>query len=303
MNEQQVYVGVDVAWAKACRRVSNDVAGRKQIVQWLGQINGSVQVICEASGGYERGLIAVLQRHKIRVSLVQASRVRQFARASGIWAKTDRIDAEVLPAFGEAIKPAALASPRSVQQAKLRELDSQRRHLTSLLVAEENRQAQMSDRAVLALNKRFMGQIQKQIEQIDRLIKRLIDESEELSDRAKKLTAIAGVGARTAALLLAQMPELGELNRREAAALAELAPFNRDSGNMRGKRTIFGGRRAVRTGLYMAALVASRHNPILAAFYQRLCATGKPRKLALTATMRQLLLVLNSSLKPDQIYA
>ena len=309
MSEAKVYCGVDVAkasldvaWGRERRRVSNDVEGRKQLVKWFGQIAGAVQVICEASGGYERGLIQALQRHKINVSLVQASRVRQFARASGIWAKTDRIDATVLCAFGEAIKPEVMAAARP-QQEKLRELESQRRHLTSLLVAEGNRRAQLSDRAVLSSIKRLMTQIQKQIDSIDLLIKELIDESAELSGKARKLTAIKGVGARTAALLLAQMPELGELNRREAAALAGLAPFNRDSGVMRGKRTIFGGRRAVRNGLYMAALVATRHNPILAAFYQRLCAAGKPRKLALIATMRKLLLVLNSALKPLPNYA
>ena len=128
-------------------------------------------------------------------------------------------------------------------------------------------------------------------------------QSQELAAKAAKLTAISAVGARTAALLLAQMPELGELNRREVAALAGVAPFNRDSGKLRGKRTIFGGRRAVRTGLYMAALVAARHNPILRAFYQRLRSGGKPAKLALTATMRKLLIVLNSALKPDPIIA
>jgi transposase len=127
--------------------------------------------------------------------------------------------------------------------------------------------------------------------------------SQELSAKAEKLTAISGVGPRTAALLLAQMPELGQLNRREVAALVGVAPFNRDSGKLRGKRTIFGGRRHVRHGLYMAALVAARHNPILRAFYRRLRAAGKPAKLALTATMRKLLIVLNSSLKPDPIYA
>jgi transposase len=140
--------------------------------------------------------------------------------------------------------------------------------------------------------------VQKQITQLDALIKTLLDQSETLSAKAQKLTAIVGVGPRTAALLLAQMPELGKLNRREAAALAGLAPFNRDSGTLHGKRAIFGGRRAVRTGLYMATLVAARHNPILSTFYQRLRAAGKPPKLALTATMRKLLLVLNSTLKP-----
>src|SRR6266508_3369172 len=153
------------------------------------------------------------------------------------------------------------------------------------------------------LNRRLIKQIKKQIEQLNLLIQEQIKASPELSTKAEKLTAISGVGPRTAALLLAQMPELGQLNRREVAAFVGVAPFNRDSGKWRGKRTIFGGRRHVRHGLYMAALVAARHNPILRAFYQRLRAAGKPAKLALTATMRKLLIVLNSALKPDPIYA
>jgi transposase len=149
----------------------------------------------------------------------------------------------------------------------------------------------------------LIKQIKKQIERLDLLIKEHIAASSELSRKAEKLTAISGVGQRTAALLLAQLPELGQLNRREVAALVGVAPFNRDSGKMRGKRMIHGGRRYVRHGLYMAALVAARHNPILRNFYQRLRAAGKPAKLALTATMRKLLIVLNSSLKPSPIYA
>jgi transposase len=153
------------------------------------------------------------------------------------------------------------------------------------------------------LNRSLINQLKKQIERLDLLIEEHIEQSPELSAKAAKLTSISGVGARTAALLLAQLPELGELNRREVAALVGVAPFNRDSGRMRGKRTIYGGRRPVRQGLYMAALVAARHNPILRNFYQRLRAAGKPAKLALTATMRKLLIVLNSALKPDLKYA
>ena len=311
MKEQAVYVGVDVAkayldvaWAGQSRRVPNDVLGRNALVKHLGQIagDGDVQVICEASGGYERGLLQALQGAGMKVSLVQASRVRQFARASGILAKTDCIDARLLCGFGQAIRPEAMARLQP-QQEKLREWESQRRHLSALLVAEQNRLAQLTDKTLLKLSQRLIEQVKKQITQIDLLVQQLIEQSEELSAKARRLTAISGVGPRTAALLLAQMPELGELNRRQAAALAGLAPFNRESGNTRGKRAIFGGRRAVRCGLYMAALVATRHNPILANFYQRLRAAGKPPKLALTATMRKLLIVLNSALKTDPLPA
>lgn len=309
MKEQKVYVGIDVAkanldvaWAEESWRVTNDAAGRSALVKRLSQIGGSVQVICEASGGYERGLLQALHRSAIKVSLVQATRVRQYARASGIWAKTDSIDAGLLCRFGQAIHPTA-TPPLDPQQEQLRELETQRRHLSRLLVAQKNRSAQLTQSALLKLSKSLRHQIQKQLDTIDRLIGQLIAQSDELSAKAQKLTAVTGVGPRTAALLLAQMPELGELNRREAAALAGLAPFNRDSGTARGKRAIFGGRRAVRSGLYMAALVATRHNPILADFYHRLRSAGKPPKLALTATMRKLLIVLNSALKTDPLLA
>jgi transposase len=300
----KVYVGIDIAQehldaavGKAERRFGNDAKGVSRLAGWLRQRGAEVQVICEASGGYERRLVQGLQAEGIAVSLVQASRVRQFARASGWWAKTDQIDARLLSAFGEALQPA----PRrawSPEQEKLCELDRQRRHLGRLLVMEENRAAQLEQKELRRLQQRLIGQIKRELAQVDLFIEKLIAGSAALAAKAEKLTAVSGVGKRTAALLLAQMPELGELNRGQAAALAGVAPFNRDSGKLCGRRAIYGGRRAVRSGLYMAALVAARYNPILREFYQRLRAAGKPPKLALTAVMRKLLLVLNSALKP-----
>ena len=216
---------------------------------------------------------------------------------AGILAKTDKIDAKVLAAFGSAIQPEP-TSPLSVEQKRLRQYEAQRRHLSRILVAEENRLAQLSCTELRTLSRSLISKIKNQIKTLDRRIGELIAQDQTLCDKAQKLTAISGVGARTAALLLAQMPELGQLNRRQAAALAGLAPFNHDSGSIRGKRAIFGGRRALRSGLYMAALSAARFNPILSRFYQRLRAKGKPHKLALTAVMRKLLLALNHSLKP-----
>jgi transposase len=309
VKEELVYCGVDiaklfldVAIGNEKRRLANDPTGHRQLIKWLKEVEGPVQVICEPSGGYERALVQAFVRGQIKVSLVQANRVRQFARASGILAKTDRIDARVLCAFGAAMRPPTL-SASNLEQQQLRELESQRRHLTHLLVMEQNRGARLGDSCVRRLNRRLIRQIKKQIEQLDLLVQQHIQRSQELSTKAEKLTAISGVGARTAALLLAQMPELGQLNRREVAALVGVAPFNRDSGKLRGKRTIYGGRRPVRHGLYMCAVVAARHNPILRAFYLRLRAAGKPAKVALTATMRKLLIVLNSALKPEPGYA
>ena len=310
MKQTIVYIGIDVAkahldvaWQKRLRRFDNDKAGRATLVKWIKQKQSDpVQVICEASGGYEQELLEALAEAALAVSLVQATRVRQYARAAGILAKTDKVDARVVARFGAAMRPEP-TSPRSAAQKLLRELESQRRHLSDLLVAEQNRLEQLHDEKLRGLARALMGTIKKQIARIDARITTLIMQDQELCQKAQKLTSVKGVGERTAALLLAQMPELGTLNRREAAALAGLAPFNRDSGTMRGKRTIFAGRRAVRRGLYMAALVASRRNPILSNFYRRLRTKDKPHKVALTAVMRKLLLALNQALTPTQSFA
>ena len=309
MKEEKVYVGIDVAkghldlaWEATSWRVSNDSRGHGQLVERLAKMEPCAHVICEASGGYERALLLALERGGIDFSLVQASRVRQYARACGLLAKTDAIDARLLARFGQAIAPRPSKTLPAAQR-HLRELEDHRRHLVRLLVAQQNRRAQLSNKTLLALNHRLTTQLRKQIAQIEALLGASIEQNQELAAKARKLTAIVGVGPRTATLLLAQMPELGQLNRRQAAALAGLAPFNRDSGSLAGKRAIVGGRRAVRCGLYMAALVAARRNPILAPFYQRLRHAGKPPKLALTATMRKLLIVLNSALKTDPLPA
>jgi transposase len=310
MKQTKVYVGIDVAkahldvaWEQTHWRVSNDARGHRALVKRLEKVSAaSIHVICEASGGYERALLLALERGGIDFSLIQASRVRQYARACGLLAKTDAIDAQLLARFGQAIAPPP-SKVLSPAQRQLRELEDHRRHLVRLLVGQENRRAGLSNKTLLRLNARLSMQLRKQIAQIEALLNASIEQDRELSTKARKLTAIVGVGARTATLLLAQMPELGQLNRREAAALAGLAPFNRDSGSHQGKRAIFGGRRAVRCGLYMAALVAARRNPILAPFYQRLRSAGKPPKLALTATMRKLLIVLNTTLKTDPLPA
>ncbi len=310
MKQLIVYIGIDVAkahldvaWAEQSRRFNNDKVGRATLVKWIKQKqSGPVQVICEASGGYEQDLLEALAEAALVVSLVQATRVRQYARAAGILAKTDKVDARVLARFGAAMRPEP-TSPRSAAQKLLRELESQRRHLSDLLVAEQNRIEQLHDEKLRGLARTLLGTIKKQIARIDARIATVITQDQGLCQKAQKLTGVKGVGERTAALLLAQMPELGTLNRREAAALAGLAPFNRDSGTMRGKRTIFAGRRAVRRGLYMAALVASRRNPILADFCRRLRTKDKPHKVALTAVMRKLLLALNQALASTQSFA
>lgn len=304
MKQSVVYIGVDiakahldVAWEQQCRRFPNDKDGRIALVAWIKQSAEAVQLICEASGGYEQGLLETLEQNDLKVSLVQAHRVRQYARAAGILSKSDQIDARVLSAFGVAMQPKP-TSPRSTEQKRLRDYEAQRRHLNKMLVAEQNRLAQLRCRELQRLSRSLMSKLKKQIAIIDAGIAKVIGADQELQLKAQKLISLTGIGQRTAALVLAQMPELGQLNRGQAAALGGLAPFNRDSGTLRGKRAIFGGRRALRSGLYMAALVAAHRHHVLSQFYQRLRAKGKPHKLALTAVRRKLLLLLNHTLKP-----
>jgi transposase len=205
VKEQLVYLGIDIAksYLDAAvgseeRRFSNDTIGHRELIKWVKQVKAPVQVICESSGGYERALVQGLARARIKISLVQANRVRQFARAAGILAKTDRIDAELLCEFGKVMRPQTVTAAK-LEQEHLRELESQRRHLTHLLVMEQNRGARVSDAAVQRLNRSLTSQIKKQIDQLDLLIKEHIQRSQELSAKAEKLTVISGVGARTAA--------------------------------------------------------------------------------------------------------
>jgi transposase len=305
MKEAVVYVGVDVAkshldidWLGQARVVPNDPEGIKNLSGWMRACESQAHVICEASGGYERALVKALQQDKHQVSLVQATRVRRYAQAKGILAKTDRIDAKVLSAFGYAIQ-SQQAPSLSTQKAcpKLREAEAQRRHLTQLLAWEKTYSAQLIELSSRRLSATLQRTLKQQIDKLETRIAQLIARDPLLARKAQALTSIKALGQRTAALLLAQMPELGTLNRNQISALAGLAPFADDSGTRRGQRYIRGGRRSVRSGLYMAALVATRFNPILSGFYRRLRQNGKPPKVALTATMRKLLIAANSILK------
>ena len=202
-----------------------------------------MQVICESSGGYERALVQALGASASQNQFGASQPGTAICASGWNFGQDDRIDAEVLCEFGKVMRPQTVTAAK-LEQEQLRELESQRRHLTHLLVMEQNRGARLSDASVQRLNRSLIDQIKKQIEQLDLLVQQgRSKHRQELSTKAEKLTAISGVGARTAALLLAQMPELGELNRREVAALVGVAPFNRDSGRMRGKRAIYGGRR------------------------------------------------------------
>ena len=302
-----VYAGVDIGKAMLdlslagqppCRH-PNDAAGIAALLESLRKLPQPVQVICEPSGGYERDLLAALWAAGLAVSLVHAARVRAFARAQGLQAKTDPIDAVVLREFGELLHPKTLAAP-SPQRERLAALVQRREQLVNLLSMEEQRQAQTRDAVVQQMGKRLLRELGQQIEEMDALIAAQITADATLKSQSERMQQVKGIGPVTASTLLAELPELGTLSRNESGALAGLAPYNRDSGAHCGRRTIRGGRVRVRRVLYMAATVAARFNPILKVFYDRLVQAGKPKKLALTAVMRKLIVLLNHLLKYPQ---
>ena len=289
---------VSLAGQPPCRH-PNDAAGIAALITALKKLPQPVQVICEPSGGYERDLLAALWAAGLAVSLVHAARVRAFARAQGRLAKTDPIDAVVLREFGELLRPGTLAAP-SPERERLAALVQRREQLVNLLSMEDQRLAQTRDAVVQKMSGRLLKELQTQIDQMDKLIAAQIAADVTLKGQSERLQQVQGVGPVTATTLLAELPELGTLSRNESGALAGVAPYNQDSGAHRGRRTIRGGRVKVRRVLYMAALVASRFNPILKTFYDRLVAAGKPKKVALVAVMRKLIVLLNHVLKNPQ---
>ena len=297
------YVGIDVAKAtldvattQSHAVFTRDRLGLDRLVAWLRRLEPAVHVVLEASGGYEREVVAWLLAHDFAVSLVNAAWVRNFARSQGRLAKTDRIDARVLVDFAVANAP-RLTAPVSPAQQKLTDLVRARQQLVAVRTLLQNQLEHTRERLARRSQEELVALTNTRLLRLEKAIAGLIAETAALKAKAQKLTAVRGIGPTTAALLLAELPELGTLSKAEAAALAGLAPRNHDSGAFRGQRHIAGGRPAVRTGLWMPTLVATQHNPILKAFYQRLRAKGKPAKVALTATARKLLIYLNSLLK------
>jgi len=306
MSSPLVYVGMDIAKATLdlyaplgprpqSRQFTNNSVGHRALVRWLQKL-GSVHIVCEATGGYERAVVTALQQATIAVSVVNPRRARDFARAQGRLAKTDRLDAQVLAEFGQRLQPAATPVP-SAAQRQLAELVSRRQQLQQLRVAENNRLEHTTHPAVRRQLQRHLVGLDRQLDQLDAWISALVAAEPWLAHKVARLCTVVGVGQITAVVLLATMPELGTLNRRQAAALAGVAPFNRDSGPRRGHRLIGGGRAVARRALYMAALVGAFANPRFQVFYQRLIAAGKAPKVALVAVMRKLIILLNQLLK------
>jgi len=297
-----IYTGLDIAklnlqlhLAGRIHDLPNTAAGHRRLLKLLTAQPG-VHVVCEATGGYEREVVAALHTASVSVSVLNPARVRHFARATGQRAKTDDLDAAVLSAYGQALQPKPTA-PRTEQEQQLAELIRRRVQVLEVLVAQRQQAERLTLPALRRQAQSLVRRLERDVAQIEAQLKELRTHAVTLDARVQKLEAITGVGAITALGVLAELPELGTLNRRQAAALAGLAPHPRESGQWHGRRSIGGGRAPVRRALYMAALVAAHSNRQLKEFYQRLRAAGKPAKVALTAVMRKLIVLMNHILK------
>ena len=308
MEQHAIYAGIDVAKASvdvAIRpggdrcKVSNDQVGIAALVVQMQQLN-PVALVMEASGGLELPLVAALAAASLPVVAFYPRQVRDFAKATGVvrqadQAKTDSLDAAVLAQFAEALRP-PWRPLRDADTQVLNSLVTRRQQVVTMLVAERNR---LSGAAVTVRPsiEAHIALLKQELDDLDQNLRQTLRQSPVWREKDDLLRSVPGIGNQTSLTLLAYLPELGTLNRRQIAALVGVAPFNRDSGTLRGKRTVWGGRARVRTALYMGAMVASRFNPVIRDFYQRLLSAGKPKKLALTACMRKLLIILKSMLK------
>lgn len=303
MSQPPVYCGIDIAKptldAFLCGQrlhEQNTAAGHCRILAWVDSIHPGAAIVCEATGGFERAMIAAAQKAGYTTHVVQPGRVRQFANAMGALAKTDKIDASIIARFAAAGLPQPQLPATPVQE-RLAALVGFQQQITLKSVELKNQMSMFTDPLVKAGAARLLKAYKKESAQIDKALAKLLAADAALREKVDKLTAFQGVGATTAFSLLAHLPELGTLSDAKITALAGLAPYNNDSGAFKGKRSIRGGRGPVRKSLYMASLSAIRHNPVLAPFYKRLRAAGKVGKVALTAVMRKLLIALNSCLR------
>jgi transposase len=299
------YVGIDVSQATldvaleggATWQVANDGPGVAALVAQLTAAAVAL-VVLEATGVYHHCVTSALAAAGLPVAVVNPRQVRDFARSTGQLAKTDRLDAQVLARFAAVVQPAVRPLPEAATQ-ELRVLLDRRRQLIDMLVAEKNR-ALVARRAVQPSLRKHIGYLTREIAATERALDTQIRASPVWRETDDLLRSTPGVGPQTALTLIADLPELGQLDRRQIAALAGLAPLAHDSGTQRGRRHCWGGRAKVRTVLFMATVAATRCNPVIRAFYLRLRAAGKPTKVALTACMRRLLTILNTMVKNNE---
>lgn len=306
----EVFIGVDVSKDRldvhilpdaAAFSTARSPAGIADLIDRIGALKPRL-IALEATGGLERVVVAALAGAGLPVIAINPRQIRDFARSTGKLAKTDALDAAVIARFAQAVRPEL--RPLMSEEAKaLNELVTRRRQVIEMMVAERNRRRLVRARPVLKSIDRVIAALKKQLADLDHDIGERVRETPAWREKEDLIKSVPGVGDQTARTLIAALPELGELDRRQIAALVGVAPINRDSGAMRGKRMIAGGRADVRSVVYMATLVGVRHNPVLKAFYARLRAAGKPAKVAIVAAMRKLITILNAMLKSKTAWA
>jgi transposase len=303
------FIGIDVAKAKLdiasgpdqpVETIANDTVAISELIKKLPKPKAAL-VVVEATGGYEKQLVLELVEAGHIVSVVNPRQVRDFAKAIGVLAKTDKIDARVIARFGQQVRPRAYVKTHE-KQGELDQLVTRRRQLIGLRTSEKNRQQQADSKDVAKSISRTLDHLRKDIRRIDEAIRKLVQSDDQWKDRAELLESTPGVGEVTSTTLIAELPELGDLNRGQISALVGVAPFNCESGTMRGKRMIFGGRKSVRDVLYMAAMSAMQFNPAIRCFSKRLKDQGKPHKVVVTACMRKLLVILNTMVKENKTW-
>jgi transposase len=306
-SNHQNYVGIDVASQKldvydsagqTHTVIDNSVQPIAAWVQRLKRLPGPTLVIVEATGGYENALVDALHHAQIDVAVVNPLQIRNFAKGCGLLEKTDKIDAFIIACFGQVVGPDP-RQPPTENAKKLRALNRRRAQILEQLGSERRRLQQTSDEETIQWIKRSIRFYQSQQKEVEVRMAELL-KCPEFCEKAERLQSVPGVGPATVGTLLAELPELGQINKREIAKLVGVAPIAKDSGTRNGRRSTSAGRSTVRKVLYMAALVATRHNQILKAFYQRMLIKGKPKKVALVAVMRKLLVILNTMLKNHQ---
>jgi transposase len=300
-------IGVDIAKAKLDVAFHDETINVKNtekdiLSKLIGRIDSeSTIVVMEATGGYEERLVSLLHQHGISLAVVNPRRVRDFAKGIGIDAKTDPIDAGVIAFYGRVVKPAPQLA-KSDEEKKLKALVERRRQLLDLIGQENNRLQQTADREIEKYIRKSLEALKKQLKSIDARLAKCVQQDTANERKIEIMGSVKGIGPVAISTFLAELPELGELNRAEIAKLVGVAPMNNDTGQRSGKRRTMGGRSYVRRVLYMATLVATRFNPQIKSFYQRLLAKGKEKKVALVAAMRKLLTILNTLIKKDELW-
>lgn len=305
-TSSETYVGIDVSkdrldvavlGERQEKQVSNTQKGIAELVQWMLELQPEL-IVVEATGGYQRAVVEALFHAGLCVAVVNPARARQFARASGLLAKTDKLDAQVLAVFGERMQPKPYTG-KSEAEKHLGALLVRRKQVEEMLKAEQNRLRTTSPSLKSSVEQVILC-LKEQKKRLDEQIQQFLQEQQAWQEQTEILGSAPGVGPVTTATLLAELPELGKMDRKRIAALVGVAPMNYDSGKKRGYRKTKGGRTNVRSVLYMSTLVATRYNPLIRAQYQHLLKRGKEKKVALTACMRKFLTILNAMIRDQQ---